>query len=269
MATAANKATKSGFPRFLFLWILVPFVLGYIVSRIHLDAVESFLKPHLDRLFPKNTSFSNDHRILNSDAADENALTALITDCIEKKLPKALFPRDSQDVSMFANVTFGIHRNGESESCGRTEKGFYEALKVAVETHVRDFKQCPSFDKYSTESLLTRAFRNMLGSSCPSPETDRSDDLALFGFCDMGETRTPILQDHMRLVPIAVKESNDEAFLPCHFHTVSRTGIVMAIHVGDSPLLQSTGPRCESDFFTSARRTCETIIVFRRRNRSS
>lgn len=220
---ASKGVEKPGLPRFLLLWIFVPFIVGYFVARIHLDTVESFVKPYLDHFLPKTASFINDHRILHSAVgADADALNAIISDCVEKKLSKALFPRgNTMDVSIFENVTIGIHRNGESESCGQTSKPFYEALKSAVEAHVRDFQQCPSFDKYSTESLLTRALREMLGKSCPSPESDRSDSLGLYGFCDMGEARTPILQDHMRLVPISVKQSNNAAFLPCHFHTVS------------------------------------------------
>jgi hypothetical protein len=219
----ANKDAQRGFPRFLLIWILVPFILGYVVSRVHLDVVESFLKPHFDRLFPRQNPAPQRLLIQSDDDGDDIALRAVIKDCVETKLPNALFPRGGKDLSTLANVRIDMHRNGESESCGLTPRGaFVDSLKHAVEAYVHDFKQCPTFDKYSTESLLTRSFRELLDKSCPSPESDRSIDLGLYGFCDMGESRTPILLDHMKLVPISFKSGQDEnVFLPCHFHTVS------------------------------------------------
>jgi hypothetical protein len=218
----ANKDAQRGFPRFLFIWILAPFILGYVLSRVNLDVVESYLKPYFDSLFPQQTSKNQRLLLINNDDADDDALNAVIKDCIETKLPNALFPSGSKDLSALANVTFAMHRNGESESCGHTPKGIVDGLKHAVEAYVHDFQQCPTFDKYSTESLLTRAFRELLDKSCPSPESDRSSDLGLYGFCDMGESRTPILLDHMKLVPISHKRGKDQdIFLPCHFHTVS------------------------------------------------
>jgi hypothetical protein len=84
---------------------------------------------------------------------------------------------------------------------------------------------CPhTFDKYCVESLLSKVLHNLLSTTCSSQEHDRDEKDGFLGFCDKGESKTPILLDHNQLVPVVVPSSGNTARnimrLPCHFHTL-------------------------------------------------
>jgi hypothetical protein len=71
--------------------------------------------------------------------------------------------------------------------------------------------------KYHVESFLTRLMHRLADSACPSLESDRSDEEGFLGYCDMGEHKTPLLLDHVNVIPISVNGGKG-TYLPCHFH---------------------------------------------------
>jgi hypothetical protein len=84
---------------------------------------------------------------------------------------------------------------------------------------------CPNFsNKYHVEAFLTRLLSKVIPLlSCPSEEKDHAykDFIGLYGYCDMGEEKTPILLDHKNLIPNVVYDQNQAllSLLPCHIHT--------------------------------------------------
>jgi hypothetical protein len=135
--------------------------------------------------------------------------------------------------SWYDNVTFSIHRNGSPDPCGSTSRidtKFIEAVSSAA-------------DKYEIESILTDQIAGMLTepTSCGSTEMYAGLNMearqSLYGHCDMGPQRTPILLDHDDLVPTnngkpltytqAEIESGDiTTSLPCRWYT--REGLRIA-----------------------------------------
>lgn len=132
-------------------------------------------------------------------------------------LDEILVGEDGDDEDPFDGVTFHVHRNGEAEPCGSVT----EATNVvsAMKTAAGSFDYCPDeYDQYDFEAFLTV----MLASQVPPPNcesvVDSTRPAGLFGFCDMGKSRTPVLLDHEELVPIP-SGVDGQLSLPCHFHT--------------------------------------------------
>jgi hypothetical protein len=124
-----------------------------------------------------------------------------------------------QETTVFDDVSFVIHRNGEADSCGIAPSSI-AAIQGALET-LQDC-QGDQLDKYQVESVLTRLLADLLAEgTCESTE-DEYDDQGLeetfYGYCDMGLDRTPILTDHDKLIRVPSTDS-----LPCRFF--SREGV--------------------------------------------
>lgn len=161
---------------------------------------------------PPATTPSSDELVIHDAACDQRLLNFLKASASGHKDP-------------FKGVSFVVHRNGEAEPCGNTQPAsiLYELRKAA-----QSMTHCPhTFDKYYVESLVSKVIHNMV-STCPSQEPDRDEKDGFLGFCDMGESKTPILLDHNQLVPITVPSmagkkglhrAKNITRLPCHFHT--------------------------------------------------
>lgn len=148
---------------------------------------------------------------------------------------------------VLSSISLIIHRNGESDPCGRTRNLWADTfLSVAEKRHVsNDLKD---LDMYELDSLLTETLSSSSSSSdnesisldeCgpeQPPESIKGNQREVWGrgldyqidgitnaflnFCDMGEDHTPILPDHDALEPIRT-QSGDNIIetLPCHYHT--------------------------------------------------
>jgi len=141
-----------------------------------------------------------------------------------------------------------VHRNGQAEPCGEAlsseiVSAMYEAAESFGENHCPD-----TYDKYDFESFLTQTIADSFegeeeDESCGSEEDDAwSDDF--LAFCDMGEHKTPILLDHERLVPIPL-DNEEEASLPCHFHT--REGVRISSFDQLKDVVRKAKESCKDD----------------------
>lgn len=140
-------------------------------------------------------------------------------------------------ISLLSDLSFAIHRNGEATPCGIT---ISDSQKKLISLLLEGRAENSDIDSYDVDSLLTEIFgKHLLSSSSCGPEQPpasirgnkrkswgRGEDYKIDGvdssfltFCDMGEERTPILHDHMDLVPVSSGEDESVDTLPCHFHT--------------------------------------------------
>eukprot|EP00339_Tiarina_fusa_P000988 CAMPEP_0117043808 /NCGR_PEP_ID=MMETSP0472-20121206/30420_1 /TAXON_ID=693140 ORGANISM="Tiarina fusus, Strain LIS" /NCGR_SAMPLE_ID=MMETSP0472 /ASSEMBLY_ACC=CAM_ASM_000603 /LENGTH=555 /DNA_ID=CAMNT_0004755411 /DNA_START=79 /DNA_END=1744 /DNA_ORIENTATION=- len=97
-----------------------------------------------------------------------------------------------------------IHRNGEPDPCG-------SAIPAVSSKHTIQ----ESSDKYELESILTDIIAESLQEekACLSPDNVTAEPDGLYGFCDMGPDRTPILLDHKSLKAV------QRGSLPCRWYT--------------------------------------------------
>jgi hypothetical protein len=239
--------------RFALLYMAAPYLIGLLVSRKD-DLFASWLHPPLssERSAKEDSgSLKKYHIELFSHGAIEQCSQALLT-----RLTRKDGGTEPQS-SAFENLSLVVHRNGEHQPCGIVSSdSLLEDLRKTVET----LDACPNWEsKYEVESFLTRFLHYKVSSSCPSVEKDRSLDVGFYGFCDMGESRTPILLDHKKLVP---NISGGEKFLPCHFHT--QQGVrVTSLAALEAHASQARVPEGEvaSSGATSARRELHLYAV--------
>lgn len=212
MASAkASSRSGSGFSlQFVALSFLLPYLVGYLISTVHMEYVETVLgdNPIWKSLF----SSSQTQRKLQE--GDPQALAETVARCYRTNFQQHVQNAAKKGIP----ASFVVHRNGQAESCGSTAAGdeFATSLQVAITDYMRDNDgKCPPATKYEVESLLTRYFASSFAdeSSCASEESYRKPSLGFYGYCDMGTEHTPILRDHHKLVKT---KGND--YLPCHFH---------------------------------------------------
>jgi len=184
--------------------------------------------------------------------------TSDMENCYQRLLMKMHHDRHAKRQDRpFGGVSIVLHRNGEATPCGETASADIMAeLRNALES----MNECPTNfgSKYQIESLLTRMLHSLVSSSCTSMEDTRSPKEGFYGYCDMGESKTPILLDHHELVPIRCAVNGpSRTYLPCHFHT--REGV----HVTSLPQLANlarqarvhNNKHCKADD-----RSCATTI---------
>jgi hypothetical protein len=199
--------------RFVLVYLAAPYLIGIFISR-NSDALTRW------RIQTPLTSSSESPSTgeLFSREAYEATLRKLSSPEDVEECSRDLVRRLEENVrgleNVFDDLSIVVHRNGEHIACGEVNSDdLVGDFKKIVET----LSACPNWNsKYDVESFFTRFLHSKLSSSCPSLETDRSPEMGFYGFCDMGESRTPILLDHLQLVPNYV---NNETLLPCHFHT--------------------------------------------------
>jgi hypothetical protein len=102
-------------------------------------------------------------------------------------------------------LTLIIHRNGEPDPCGSA---------VPEISRIRSNLDQET-NKYDLEVILTDVIAESLKeeNACLSPDNATAASQGLYGFCDMGPDRTPILLDHDSLRRV------QRGSLPCRWHT--------------------------------------------------
>jgi hypothetical protein len=117
---------------------------------------------------------------------------------------------DDKEDTVFNDLLFVVHRNGEPDSCGMAPSSIASMDKALREMNVCD----DVLSKYDTEAFLTTLLINQLQSGeCASTDNVTAVPESLAGFCDMGSLRTVIQPDHDLLVRVP------GGSLPCRFHT--------------------------------------------------
>lgn len=224
----SSKEGGGGTLRFLLKWILLPYIIGWVLSDF---VPKGIANTAIKTFFPKsakNASRTERRRVEEVVEEEEEEVKKLKktieVDLCWRRFLSSLDPEESQIVQaverMEDGVTLVLHRNGDVEGCG-ISLDFLSQLRWVLNS----MDKCPvAFNKYDVESILTSTFSQTM-SSCTSEEDDRTDEEGFLGYCDMGVDKTPILLDHDKLVPVAAPDSDDpdDAYLPCHFH--SREGV--------------------------------------------
>lgn len=107
-------------------------------------------------------------------------------------------------------VIVEVHRNGEAQPCGSVT---VSSKDLAFYHESPDGKCLSDFTKFEIESYLTFMISEKLDSeSCANLDDDEPDP-GFLGYCDRGETYTPILEDHEKL------ERVPSGSLPCRLFT--------------------------------------------------
>lgn len=145
----------------------------------------------------------------NLQALKPTSTTSVSKECQENF--KSIFNADNVE-DIFRALPIKLHKNGDPISCGETspESNFYTQL---LADFAADFSCPTTLSKYQVESLLTKSLSRLINTCY----TDKHSNKGLFGFCDAGKKKTPILLDHNKLIP--VKSDDDNESLPCRFHT--------------------------------------------------
>lgn len=226
---SSSPKSKPSRLKFVVAFLALPYLAGYFVSARNLELVQQWLAPLFSAVLPNKGS----NRILLYKMEKESSMDV---DACYAKLVKQL-GRSKNKRQHFEQLTVVLHRNGQADACGTT--GGDTNLAVEFRSVLDDLRlagqACPQTlddNKYQIEALLTRLFHKLLlrspssSLSCQSEEADAAAD-GLYGFCDMGEARTPILLDHHSLVPVG------DGSLPCHFHTASGVRVTSLQQLSD------------------------------------
>jgi len=230
-----------GMLRLLVKWAVIPYVIGCLLSEfVPHEMTQTTVQAILTRSSLLTQEKNGTSRVLvaadvenneegdSTGKANHRSMKEGETRMCWERFLRAMNEEASQIVQELIEKEGGgegvrvvLHRNGDVEGCG-VALNFLSELRNKLNGSGDD---CPlDFNKYEVESLLTGLFHHSM-KSCTSAEPDRTEDEGFFGFCDMGEDKTPILLDHDKLVPVATSSEDDadDAYLPCHFH--SREGV--------------------------------------------
>jgi hypothetical protein len=233
------------------LFMALPYLIGFYGSSRNLSVVQDFLDPWL---LPLSRSSST-----SSSSVSRRTTVPLkdLESCYQKLVTKMHRGRDKKNQDdPFADLSIVVHRNGEIIPCGNTTSAnIMQEMKTVLES----MNECPTDfgNKYQVESFLTRLFHQTVAQQCVSEEKGRSSSLGFYGYCDMGESKTPILTDHDSLVPIyessfGSNKDSEAMFLPCHFHIRQGQRVTSLSHLAQlarnatSPL-SSSKEECASD----------------------
>lgn len=191
---------------FFIVCMVMPYLLGLFISSQNLAVFQDILEPILS--------------ITQQPVKPRRASVPLkdLDNCYKKLVVKMHRGRDEKHRDdPFADLNLVVHRNGQAEACG--DSAGVDIMQELKNT-LQDMNECPTDfgDKYQVEALMTRLLQRLVSEHCPSQDS-RSADLGFMGYCDMGESRTPILPDHGQLVSVKDAANDDIPYLPCHFHT--------------------------------------------------
>jgi hypothetical protein len=204
----------------------LPYLIGLYGSSHNLTVVQDFLDPWLLPLMTGSSSSSVVSRRTSVPMKD-------LENCYQRLVVKMHYGRDKKHRDdPFADLSIVVHRNGEIVPCGNTTSASASGSNTKINMNIMQelksvlehMNECPTDfgDKYQVEALLTRLLHQIVAEQCPSEEKDRSSSLGFYGYCDMGVSKTPVLTDHDKLVPIydtsAGSSESESVFLPCHFH---------------------------------------------------
>jgi hypothetical protein len=250
-----SESNKRSSPlRFVLVYLAAPYLIGIFISR-NSDSLTNWITRSHRTSSPESPSTSDSF----SHEANEATLRQLSSPEDFEECSQDLVRRLEENArgleNAFDDLSIVVHRNGDHRACGEvTSDDLVGDFKKVVET----LSTCPNWgSKYDVESFLTRFLHSKLSSSCPSVDADRSPEMGFYGFCDMGESRTPILLDHLKLVP---NYFNNETLLPCHFHTHQGVRVTslgaLVLHAS-----KAHGPESGSGISDSARRELHLYAV--------
>ena len=226
--TKNNPASNISSPfislRYVALYMATPYLLGLLITK-NADVLSGWWKQPSSASQPARPDAST---IVSSNQLDNTqqqsrGLTSSesVGKCHQALWKKLSYPGGPKLEETFDNVAVFMHRNGNTEPCA--EFTFADFSKD-FQSIIQELDKCPNWDdKYVVESFLTRYFHKKVATKCHSLESDRTPEDGFYGFCDMGESRTPILLDHLKLVPIPDNNARNATYLPCHFH--NRQGV--------------------------------------------
>jgi hypothetical protein len=239
---------------FFLLFMALPYLIGVYGSFRNLSTVHDFLDPWLLPLMNNGSSTSPVSRRTSVPMKD-------LDSCYQKLVRKISDTKHPDDP--FADLSIVVHRNGEIVPCGNTTSTGNRIINIMQELKsvLEHMNECPTDfgDKYQVEALLTRLLHQIVAEQCPSEEKGRSAALGLYGYCDMGPSKTPILKDHDKLVPIYESSSSlgdgetESMFLPCHFHIRAGQRVASLSHFAQlarhaaAPSLSSSKEECATD----------------------
>jgi hypothetical protein len=227
--------------RFFLSYVAVPFLIGLALSWRHLEAMHEWWLPlftaassGLSAMTAGRSLNSNDNvsasSAKDSSSAPATTPTVNVDACYSKLLQQLQGKRKSSTSDLlpqFEQLSIVMHRNGQADACAEAATGNHniaESFKSVLTELLVEGVSCPRLDeKYAVESLLTRLFHLLLSDGCYTQEdtADRTRNMGLLGYCDMGPANTPILLDHAKLVPVSHSfpmARTPQQFLPCHFH---------------------------------------------------
>lgn len=232
--------------KFVAALVALPYLAGYFLSARNLDQVQHFLAPLFSALHvpsssnEEGSSAAPNNRVLHARAPPMD-VEACYGKLVKQLTVRSAAGNNDNNLQHFDQLSVVLHRNGQADACGVTPSN--RNLALAFRSVLSDMQQagldCPSkFEKYEVEALLTRLFHELATASpttsCHSQEEpDRSPELGLYGFCDMGEAKTPILMDHQKLVPIVNIDQSTTPLLPCHFHSANGVRITSLQQLSD------------------------------------
>ena len=222
-----NMANSSGgSSRGVLAFGIAPFLVGVLLKLYVIP--EEIFQAHVEPLLPRFLTSSASVAISSVGSSDDSPTANEHVEGPPVVSPKCHKRFQSMldkpiDDSYWNDMNLFLHRNGDATSCGGVASGNNgntdESLFIQVleESYATTYPDCPStLNKFQVESLLTVTLQKLI-DSCPSVESDGNKQAGLFGFCDMGPTKTPILLDHDNLVPVF--DSKGTESLPCRFHT--------------------------------------------------
>lgn len=240
--TSSSSGSSGGSGRsvrlFAFLCLVgVPYLVGIFISQTNIDEIREIVRPIIDIVVPPIHSTL---RFLQPKQQDDeppsssfnqpstNTLNYIDGEaCYERFMNFVQRNLGSNDSNPLEQLQFELYRHGEPEPCGNVvtpnnniqnnfKQFFLEAYANNNECNDDLFEQ-----KYLFENLVTQMIHyTYQGSTCHSKEKERTPKDGFYGFCDMGEARTPILSDHKQLRPITTttQKGGPKTYLPCHFH---------------------------------------------------
>jgi len=190
--------------RVFLLYIAIPYLIGFYYSKNNLD----YVRGKLDQFVELVHSITSE-RVKYSEAPPDVCFNRL-----------RVIMHDGRHVKVhdkpFQNMTILLHRNGESEPCGRTSVDILDGFERLLQKEGR----CPlNFEKYQLDALLTRLLHNILSEDSTCHSNDTTENRGLYGYCDQGVAKTPVLPDHEQLNAIEHGDGADKTSLPCHFHS--------------------------------------------------
>mmetsp|Transcript_45591 Transcript_45591/g.55332 ORF Transcript_45591/g.55332 Transcript_45591/m.55332 type:complete len:666 (+) Transcript_45591:50-2047(+) len=183
-------------------------------------------------------------------------------------LNKVVLSEDNDDP--FSNLSFVIHRNGESEPCGSSSNtNSLNDLRRAMINLEYPYNE-ENESKYLFDTFLTTALSHFILSpdECPSVNNELKKMPSFPSFCDMGQERTTVQPDHHHLIPLSPVAGEDGTNLPCHFHTregLRITSLAQLAATAKNIKNNMKGGLCDDDGSTTAagndkdERTCTAV----------
>jgi hypothetical protein len=217
--------------KYVFVFITIPFLVGYILSIRNLDQMTKALDFLLSNFLAFRSSESNYRFLHQQPLLNLNNKSKMdINVCYQAFFQQMLSGNSNSNFLLeeMDQITIVLHRNGQVESCGNsssTGRKLTSYVWNVLEDLQNVGQSCPNFsNKYHVEAFLTRLIQKLMSpTACQSDDGKRQywDSIGLYGYCDMGVEKTPILLDHKNLLSNTLydQSNNPVSFLPCHFHT--------------------------------------------------